>query len=884
MADRDHLPLTRVQRPPSRRRKRRSGWRPPRQYGDFAGHAADLDSAAAQSVEDYGQRREQVEGFDPKLILRFALNRRVTDAEWRRAGLMLLDSSDTDAVVVFADDDNLNRFRERLRAYSEGPGEPQPREDGEGETEPTAPHEGFFDAIDDFGFTEPPDRITPRLGAALSEDPSVDRIFDVEYWFVSSEARLEEWMTEAAERAAEFGADLLDEYVGAAAGVALARIRGTGDAISAISKLDQVASIDLVPTAAFERSELFDLQDIERIEVGEPDPSAPVVGIVDSGVQAGHPLLEPAIADAVALHPEFDDQAEDTAGHGTLVAGIALYGDVLAAARAGNFEPGFWLASVRVLDDDARFPESVNWVKAISEAITYLAESWQVRVINLSIGNAESPYGGGKSTALAAELDTLVRRHRLLLVISAGNLPAADADHENWPEYLLSPDGNGNLLDPAQTSAAFTVGATSGTDGLTDRGSGTNLDAVAVSPAFGPAPFTRSGPGVRGAIKPEFSAEGGNYRYDLNSRGLHPDPAIEVISTSARYPDRLFETTTGTSFAAPSISNVAGRLAARYPGYDANAIRAMMLQGAAHLEQTETHFESFEDPEAAGRALCGFGALEWERCGHSDDNRVVMVAEDALLPDDFHVYRVPMTEQFTDVSGPHEIAIGLAFSPRVRNRRYDYLAYQMEFQLVRGWDLGRVFDLAGTEFEPVDGERASPTTSPRCGQPVLSATGAPTRWLAIRAGSVLASGSTVIGTSSSGASTNGCRLTPTPSRMRSRSPSRWSVPPTFMRNSRSALPRSSRRRRAFEFELDFAASSCTDTLRLFFNRARTAQLRRDAQVKALLSFRVDEKNGKQYAYVIFRGAGGKVRFIAMANDDGEWRVNVAEPAEFPGVS
>lgn len=77
---------------------------------------------------------------------------------------------------------------------------------------------------------------------------------------------------------------------------------------------------------------------------------------------------------------------------------------------------------------------------------------------------------------------------------------------------------------------------------------------------------------------------------------------------------------------------------------------------------------------------------------------------------------------------------------------------------------------------------------------------------------------------------------------------------------------------------------CADTLKLFFGRAPKAQLRRDAQVRELLSFRVAEKNGGKYAYVIYKGADGKTRFIAMKNDSGEWKVNVTEPAEFPGVS
>jgi Subtilase family len=290
-------------------------------------------------------------------------------------------------------------------------------------------------------------------------------------------------------------------------------------------------------------------------------------------------------------------------------------------------------------------------------------------------------------------------------VISAGNLDRGDVDHENWPHYLLQPDGN--LLDPAQTSAALTVGATSGSDGLTDRGVGTTIDAVAVSPAAGPAPFTRSGPGVRGALKPELSAEGGNYRYDRNTRQFHRDPALEVVSTSASYPTRLFATAAGTSFAAPFVTNVAGRLVTRYPGFSANAIRALMLQGAAHLDQTVQLLSELPDAEAAHHALCGYGTLEWERCGFSDDNRVVMLAEDELRPDDFHVFRIPMTPEFTEIRGPHEVSIGLAFSPPIRNRRYDYLAHQIDFQLARAIELDDVFELSSAEFDAPDGEKLS---------------------------------------------------------------------------------------------------------------------------------------------------------------------------------
>jgi len=544
------------------------------------------------------------------------------------------------------------------------------------------------------------------LTDALSGDRGATRPFDVEFWFSSNQDTLEDWIREGSERAEESGGELLDEYVNRAAGIALARFRGDAGVVEALAELDQIASIDVVPAPMLERAELAQLQDISQLEEPEaPSEDAPVIGVIDSGILSGHPLLEAAVAEATALHPAFGEQGEDSDGHGTLVAGIALYGNVLAAARAGEFEPDFWLASVRVLDDDAEVPDSVNWVKAISEAVRYLAESWQARIINLSIGDSQNPFGGGKSTALASELDSLVRQFGLVLVVSAGNLRSDAINHEQWPDYL---HGEGpNILDPAQASSTVTVGAISGSDGLSERSVGSTIDAVAVAQRNGPAPFTTRGPGVRGAIKPEFVADGGNCRYDHTTGSLHRDPALEVISTSARYPDRLLEGAFGTSFAAPAVTNVAGRLATRYPSFSANAIRALMLQGAAHGADVQRMMtDRYEDAEQRLHALCGYGGINWERCGFSDDGRVVMVAEDALRPEDFHVYRIPMTQAFTGVSGPHEISVGLAFSPPVRHRRFDYLGFQMDFQLARAIELDDLFDLAGAEFDS-DGEKLS---------------------------------------------------------------------------------------------------------------------------------------------------------------------------------
>ena len=70
---------------------------------------------------------------------------------------------------------------------------------------------------------------------------------------------------------------------------------------------------------------------------------------------------------------------------------------------------------------------------------------------------------------------------------------------------------------------------------------------------------------------------------------------------------------------------------------------------------------------------------------------------------------------------------------------------------------------------------------------------------------------------------------------------------------------------------------CAATLRLFFGKSSKAARSAATQIGKVLSFRV---RGDGYAYLIFKGANGKVMFIAMADDNGAWKVNVLQPEAF----
>ena len=177
-----------------------------------------------------------------------------------------------------------------------------------------------------------------------------------------------------------------------------------------------------------------------------------------------------------------------------------------------------------------------------------------------------------------------------------------------WPNYMLDPDFG--LLDPAHSASALTVGAISDSDALGNAAAGT----VAVAQPGCPAPFTRHGPGLRGAIKPELVAPGGNWAVDLASGARIPDVGVEVLSTSNDIPDRLLCHLAGTSLAAPVIANALGQLQANYPDVDSRTLRALLLQSAAHSGPLVALYSPLWPMaiRSSLRALAGFGPIDME--------------------------------------------------------------------------------------------------------------------------------------------------------------------------------------------------------------------------------------------------------------------------------
>ncbi|HWP58272.1 MAG TPA: S8 family peptidase [Candidatus Acidoferrales bacterium] len=649
--------------------------------GDWRAFGRDLgerlQSARQRAARDLG-------GFDDRRLLKLELSTPLDPAEFEKISgeIEIVSEEDRTVILAFATEAALTEFEARLATLARG-GRPAYR------------HLLFALAGFD-NWTE-----EDRRGWALKQEGWPERepfALDAELWPVlraterdRSWQAFEAWLRQQ-------GIEKLDAVK--QAHLVLYRVRVNREQGSLLLRHRDVRLVDLPPRYGLEMTLLqTDIQSLPR--VAEPPASAPGIVILDSGLTTGHPWLAPAVGDAQSFIRGLGP--EDQHGHGTLVAGLALYGDVEEALCGGAFVPRLRLFSGRILDvqntSDDRLIEN-----QVDEAVRYFHREYGCRVFNLSYGDLHKPYDRGHVRGLAVTLDTLARELGVLFVVPTGNFNGTETVPVDWrseyPHYLLQQEAA--LLDPAPALNALTVGSLGRWDASFNAQRYQNDPAEQpIARRDQPSPFSRSGPSVGGAVKPELVAYGGNWAVNVRSANQWlVRPGLGELSTCKDFAaGRLLAEDAGTSFAAPHVAHLAARILAEHPDADHNLLRALLVAHARWPESCDMLL-----PKRAERLrLCGYGKVEEGALERSTDQEVTLIANDTIPNRFHHFYEVPLPAEFLEGRPrTREVTVALAYSPAVRTTRISYKSCRMEFRLVWADDLSlvsRMFNAATSAEE-----------------------------------------------------------------------------------------------------------------------------------------------------------------------------------------
>jgi hypothetical protein len=689
MPELPHLILPRAEVELERRKKPGFGKSPKK---DVAKQTERVRLAVDEALAVHKKLRADI--TDPALIVRVRTSGVVPEEEWERAGLAVLGHDATDAVVLFASDAELKEFQARLTAFA--------AERKAGQKHPS--YNLLISSIEEFGPLKPEDRIGSALrgeGFDRAESFADDRRFnvDVELWDVGTQIERGGQADRMTEEIAGLGGEVSDRYIGIT--FSALRVRATGNLVRRLLSDPLVRLVDLPPQPDLDVAPLLDatIEDLGIIE--PPDADAPLVAILDTGVNSAHPLLEPVVIDRIAFPATLGPN--DIFGHGSRVSGIAAYGDVRDCLENGSFQSSVRILSGKVVNDQGNLDDRLLIATQINEIVrTFHARG--CRIFNLSIGDRLSQYAGGRVGQWTAILDELARELDVLFVVAAGNylhrpVVHPEEHHTGYPGYLLT--GNNRIFEPATAANALTIGAVAHAASVPASANG-NVGLRPIAEVGEPAPFTCSGPGVNRGIKPDLCDDGGNILYDGVVQNLVRVPESEVFTTSHDYLRNLFTTARGTSCAAPLVTHKAALVLGAFPQASANLLRALLASSARIPEPSMTRLQNESDEKIL--SVCGYGIANAENAATSDANRVVLYAEGEMSMDWFYVYEVPIPAEYAQTKGKRHIAVTLAFDPPTRHSRLAYLGVEMSFRLIRGKSVEWVRDHYRKREEKTEGK------------------------------------------------------------------------------------------------------------------------------------------------------------------------------------
>ncbi|MFE5594772.1 S8 family peptidase [Streptomyces sp. NPDC056549] len=580
----------------------------------------------------------------------------------------------------------MTEFLRRLNVYSKGP------QNGNS----TATYEAFFDNIASVRPYCRDDRVGTSLAAHLTQKANGQLTVDIEVWHPGEQEKADAWLTAIDDALVGVGAVVHDSFSSPAAGVSLMRVTAALNVISQLLDVDLIAKIETLPAGTTDRLSPSDVTAEELADLPIPSADAPIVGIIDSGVQAGHPLLRGCIVEATTVSGSLSDGV-DRHGHGTSVASILLHGSIDTQIASGDWEaPPCRILSVRVLDEENRIPSNRLPQSEISNAVEYLS-SRGVKVINLSLGDEDGVMVANRAPTLAAVLDSLARKFGVVFVVPTGNVVPAeysglmdDKFRSDYPYRMLESPVSG-LIDPAPSAISLTVG------GSVPALKPAALGTVPIGKPGWPSPFSRVGPGINGAIKPEINAAAGTLGQGIDGNETQVQDSFMVAVADGR-PDGLAVVSydIGTSLAAPRVARACAVVQDEYPDASANLIRSLVLQSVMGGSSPFRDDQKLTDGvrESKLLQLAGYGEVSEQRSVLSGDRDTVLFAEEQIPLDSVHLYTIPIPESFF-IPGRVErgITVSLCYDPPVRARRMDYLASRMQFELLRGVSPDATIDL-----------------------------------------------------------------------------------------------------------------------------------------------------------------------------------------------
>ncbi len=424
------------------------------------------------------------------------------------------------------------------------------------------------------------------------------------------------------------------------------------------------------------------LEITSEVSLLRPEENAPVVCIIDSGIQESHRLLEPAIeSEKSKSYVEGDDSTADyvkISGHGTKVAGAVLYPNSIP--KEGEVQLHSFLNNARILDSENSISQNRFEPVLIEQIVDDFPD---VKIFNLSV-NVDSSFHGTHMPSLAASIDKVIHQQNILFVVSVGNLYRTSnridslgiTDYyqmgQQYPEYLS--ENISRIANPGMSFFAISVGSIANIDYETD-------DYKSIAGKHNISPFSRTGLGLWGSIKPDVVEFGGDYIINKESAEIKTVEEIcpELVYSTLHGASSTGKDSVGTSFSAPKVSSLLAKLISEHPDEESQMYRALVIQSARLPDHC------FENPSTTDFQYFGYGIPNENRALFNSKNRITFIQSGGVEPKKADIYNIVIPPEIRGEGREFRILveITLAFTSKTRLTRkgsHSYLANWLDWR------------------------------------------------------------------------------------------------------------------------------------------------------------------------------------------------------------
>lgn len=434
----------------------------------------------------------------------------------------------------------------------------------------------------------------------------------------------------------------------------------------------------------------------------QPEDSNATICLLDTGVSSAHPLLEPFIREQ-DVHTVFGDgDVSDFDGHGTGMAGVALYHDLNQSLLSRNtISIPYRIESSKILRNQKNDPELYGAITAQGILFNEIENPNKDRSICMAVTTDATD---GHPTSWSGAIDEIVagvnvfradNEDKRLMLISAGNVELSEFRDIKYPDVNI----NSYVQNPGQSWNALTVGAYNSKIQIDDTvflGCHPVADVGELSPYSSTSVLWDN----KWPIKPEILMDGGNIVYKDNFYSNCDD--LSLLTTNHKLSKNLFSTIWATSAATAQASKLSAEIYSKYPNAWPETIRALMVHSARWTDKMKQQFLPAESPKKSDiRVLlrtCGYGIPNLERAVSCKNNYVNMIIEEELQPFDFdkrvvtnelHIHKLPWPKEVLEALDDEEVELRVTLSYYIEpspghigwKDKYTYQSCGLRFEL-----------------------------------------------------------------------------------------------------------------------------------------------------------------------------------------------------------